>query len=370
MSGVNITKNPGRRDFGKRVLAGTLGGSAIFSLRSTLYAGGNAWSAKGLKLGVSHQRPEMLTEGHLAYLKQMGVEYLEIRISSAHSSCDEIIAIRRKVEDAGLKVFEILLEDKYTSEVFTLGLPGRDGEIEFYQNFIRDLGRAGIDCTTYAWTTGGVYATGKTMTRGSETRLFELEKALATPNAFDREYSDEEMWENYEYFMKRMLPVAEEAGVRLQLHPNDPPVTHAGIARIFRSTAAYRRAMEFANHSPFSGILFCVGSWAEMPGPDGKGEDIIAAIKEFGARGHIYQVHFRNVSSPIPDFYETFPDDGYINMYKIMKALGEVDFNGIVVPDHVPHPVGSEAGPKTGEAYIFGYIRALIQAVETETADV
>ena len=168
------------------------------------------------------------------------------------------------------------------------------------------------------------------------------------------------------YFIKEVLPAAEDAGVRLQLHPNDPPVDHMGVAQIFKSTEAFRRAMDIADHSMYSGILFCVGCWAEMYGPDGKGEDIVQAIQEFGSRGHIYQVHFRNVSSTLPNFHETFPDNGYLNMYNIIKALGQVHFNGIIVPDHVPQCIDSEAGPKTSEAYIFGYIRALIQAVDTE----
>lgn len=327
---------------------------------------GNQWSATGLKLGVSHQRPEMLTPEHFRYLKQMGVEYLEVRIPAADSGYERLLAIRRKVEDAGLKLFEIMLADKYNSPEFCLGLPGRDREIAVFQRFLRDVGKAGIDATTYAWSTGGTYQTGATQTRGCDTRLFQLEEARKQPPAAAREYSDEEMWANYEYFMKRVLPVAEDSGVRLQLHPNDPPVTHQGIARIFRDRAAFRRAMEISNHSPFSGLLFCVGSWAEMSGPGGKPEDVIAAIREFGGRGHIFQVHYRNISSNMPDFHETFPDNGYLNMYRVMKALGEVDFNGMVVPDHVPRCGASEAGPKSAEAFIFGYTRAMIQAVSVE----
>lgn len=321
-----------------------------------------------MKLGVSHQRPEMLTPEYLAYLKQMGVEYLEVRMPAEHSKYENLVEIRDKVENAGLKVFEIMLSNKYSSPEFALGLPGRDEEIAHFKSFIRDLAKAGIDTTTYAWHTGGAYATGRTTTRGCRTRLFQLEEALKGANTYNREYSDEEMWENYKYFMAEMLPVAEDAGVRLQLHPNDPPVTHSGVARIFRSNEAFRKAMEISDHSPYSGILFCVGTWGEMFGPDGSGEDIVGAIREFGSRGHIYQIHFRNVSSPMPDFHETFPDNGYLNMYKIMKALGEVGFDGMVVPDHVPACVESEARPRTGEAFIFGYIKALMQAVETELA--
>jgi mannonate dehydratase len=304
----------------------------------------------------------MLTADHLAYLKHMGVEYLEVRLPAAGASYDNLLGIRRKVEAAGLKVFEIMLADKYNSPEFTLGLPGRDRDIALFQNFLRDLGRAGIDATTYACYTGGVYQTGTTTTRDCQTRDFRLEEAKKRPPAGEREYTDEEMWANYEYFIKRVLPVAEEAGVRLQLHPNDPPVTHQGVARIFRSREAFRRAMKTSNYSPFSGILFCVGCFAEMAGPDGKGEDVVASIREFASSGHIFQVHFRNISSPMPDFFETFPDNGYLNMPRIMKALTDSGFNGMVVPDHVPR-CAQGGGDKSAEAFIFGYIRGLIQAV-------
>jgi len=359
-----------RRTFSKALISSiglsAMGDKLLLAGPGQISKSGNHWSAKGLKLGISHQRPEELHDKHFDYLKQMGVEYLEIRIPSERSSLKNIIEIRDKVEKAGLKVFEIMLADKYNFKGAALGFPGRDEEIVFFQNFLRDLGRAGIDTTTYAWQTGGIYKTGTTKTRGCRTRLFELESAMAEPDSYNKDFSGAEIWDNYEYFIKRVLPVAEDAGVRLQLHPNDPPVTHRGVPRIFSSRNAFRNAMEIADHSPYSGMLFCTGTFAEMSGPEGKGEDLVEAIHEFGSRGHIYQVHFRNVSSTLPDFHETYPDDGYLNMYKVMKALGEVNFNGMVVPDHVPFCENSEAGPGAGEAYIFGYIRALIQAVETE----
>jgi len=342
------------------LLAGVVGGGAAAAGK------GNKWSAEGLKLGVSHQRPEMLTDDHLRYLRQMGVEYLEVRLPGAHSGYENLARIRDRVEGAGLRLFEIMLSDKYNSAEISLGLAGRDKEIAFFQDFLKDLGRVGIDATTYAWHTGGVYRTGTTTTRGCSTRLFELEEARKRPNERDREYSEEEMWANYEYFVRRVLPVAEGCGVRLQLHPNDPPVTHLGVARLFSNRRAFRRALEIANHSPYSGFLFCVGCWAQMSGPDGKGEDVIGAIHEFGSKGHIFQVHFRNVSSPLPSFHETFPDNGYLNMYAVMKALGEVNFNGMLVPDHVPRCGEGAAEARAGEAFIFGYIRGAIQTVETE----
>ena len=351
-----------RRQFGRSIV----GGAALLRAAPAAPPKGNPWSATGMKLGVSHQRPEMLTEDHLAYLKQTGVEYLEVRIPAAQSAYENLVAIKHKVEGAGLKLFEIMLADKYTSPAFTQGLAERDQDIALFQNFIRDLGRAGIDATTYAWNTAGPgFATGETSTRGCKTRLFEEGRLPQAPSG-SRTYTEDDMWANYEYFIRRVLPVAESSRVRLQLHPNDPPVDYAGIPRLFKSRAAFRRALDIAGWSPFSGLLFCAGSWGEMRGPDGKGEDIPGAIREFGGRGHIFQVHYRNISAPVPVFHETFPDNGYLNMFKIMRALGEVNFNGMVVPDHVPGCGGNEIANRVGEAYIFGYIRAMIQAVDTE----
>ncbi len=366
----NTSKHMKRRTFSRTLLSSlgllTLGDSALFAHAGKKDLPGNEWSSHGWRLGISHQRPGELNEKHFNYLRQMGVEYLEIRIPSEQASLDTLKTIKARVEDAGLSVFEIMLSDKYNCKDIALGTGRRDEEMKFFHNFLRDLGKAGIDTTTYAWHTGGAYKTGTTMVRGCEARLFELEKARKKPNLYDRTYSDTEMWDNYAYFIKHTLPVAEDAGVRLQLHPNDPPVTHQGVARIFRSMDAFRQAMEIADHSPMSGTLLCTGTCGEMTGPDGKGEDIIQGIHDLGSRGHIYQVHFRNVSSPMPDFHETMPDNGYMNMYKIMKALAEVNFNGMVVPDHVPRIVESDACELAGEAYIFGYIKALIQAVDTE----
>lgn len=318
-----------------------------------------------LQLGVSHQTPRTLTPARLRFLRQMGVEKVEVRIPASASSYDAICRVRDTVQEGGLGLHEIMLADRYSCRPIALGLPEAAAEIALLQRFIRDLGRAGVGTMTYAWHTGGAYATGRTETRGCSTRLFRLADAQALPDAYERRYSHAELWDNYAAFMRQLLPVAEEHRVRLQLHPNDPPADHQGVPRLFSSRTAFRRAMEISGHSPWSGILFCVGCFAEMFGPAGRGEDVTGAIYEFGSRGHIFQVHFRNVSSPMPDFHETFPDNGYLDMHRVMAALAQVGYDGMVVPDHVPQLVAGPGGADSpaGEAYILGYLRALIQAV-------
>ena len=223
-----------------------------------------------MKLGVSHQRPEDLNADRFAYLKTMGVETMEVRLRSQEATFDALNDIRDRVNDAGFELHEIMLDDLYSAPAFTLGLADRDAVIDRFAEFVTDLGRLGIAYTTYAWHTGGAYQTRTTRSRGALTREYRDGDAQALPNAYSETYNDGAMWDNYAYFIERVLPVAKASGVSLQLHPNDPPVNHQGVARIFRSTGAFREAIDIAGGDTHAGILFCVGTWSEMMGPDGK----------------------------------------------------------------------------------------------------
>ena len=162
-----------------------------------------------------------------------------------------------------------------------------------------------------------------------------LERRLTGPLSHGRVFSKEEIWENYTYFIKKVVPVAEEAGVRIGIHPDDPPQPMlAGVPRcIFSNFEGYKRALEIAN-SPNIGVCLCCGSWLE--GGKMTGKDPVEMIKYFGGMKKLFKIHFRNVSAPLPHFTETMIDDGYYDMSKIMKALVDVKFDGIVIPDHVP----------------------------------
>ncbi|MBK5291105.1 MAG: mannonate dehydratase, partial [Acidobacteriia bacterium] len=134
-----------------------------------------------------------------------------------------------------------------------------------------------------------------------------------------------------------------------------------GVARIFTNYAAYERAFEIAN-SPNFGACLCVGTWGE--GGKGMGKDPVEAALSFGQRKKLFKIHFRNVSSPLPKFRETFVDNGYLDMYKVMKALRKVDFHGIIIPDHVPG--GGPMYPQANYAYTLGYMKALRDRVNAE----
>ena len=157
--------------------------------------------------------------------------------------------------------------------------------------------------------------------------------------------------------------MAEEADVYIGIHPDDPPVYPlGGIPRcIFGDFEGYRRAIEMAD-SPHIGMCLCVGCWLE--GGEAMGKDVVETIRYFGGLGKLFKVHFRNVTAPMPEgFVETFLDDGYMDMHRVMRALREVNFDGAVISDHLPTMVG---GRRAAEAFSVGYIKALIQSVNNE----
>jgi mannonate dehydratase len=254
----------------------------------------------------------------------------------------------------------------------TLDLPGRDKKIDEYKQYLRDLGKAGIHYTTYAHMGNGIWSSGRATIRGASGREFDMASpnkqgmwagtVFKEPLSHGREFTREEIWENYTYFVRQVTPVAEEVGVRIGIHPDDPPVpVLAGVPRcVFGSFDGYRRALEIAN-SPNVGICMCCGTWLEG-GRKLTGKDPEEMIRYFGAQ-KIWKIHFRNVTAPLPHFVETFMDNGYYDMYKIMKALRDVNFDGIVILDHSPGLVG---GANAQTAYGFAYMKALLNRANAE----
>jgi mannonate dehydratase len=314
------------------------------------------------------------TDDDLAFISQMGVEYVVSWTDSAHASYEYYARCRERFESAGLKLYGLGNLDVHNPEAIVLNLPGRDEKIEEYKQHLRNLGKAGIPYTTYAHMGNGIWSTEPELTRGGgRARGFDLSKATVghwhkqefpLPLSHGREYSRQEIWDNYEYFIRQAAPVAEEANVMIGIHPDDPPQPElAGVPRcIFSSFDGYKQAMDIAN-SPNVGICFCVGCWLE--GGDLMGKGTAESIRYFGERNKIFKVHFRNVDQPLPHFVETFVDDGYFDMYQVAKTLQEVGFKGVMIPDHIPGMVGGS----TGTAYTIGYMKALVKRAEEEVGN-
>jgi len=321
----------------------------------------------GPGIKISLQISTNATDEELQFARQMGVDY--VSLGRVGAMAEMLVELKKKIEAAGLKVANIGNTNVHNMPEVTLNLPGRDQKIEEYKQYLRNLGQAGIHYTTYAHMGNGIWSSERETTRGgASARAFRLEtakgywagKVFEGPLTHGRRYTKEELWENYTYFIKQVVPVAEEVGVRIGIHPDDPPVPElGGVPRnIFGNYDGYIRALEIAN-SPNVGVCLCCGTW--MEGGKATGKDVFEAIRGFARLGKLWKIHFRNVSAPIPYFVETFVDNGYTDMNRLMKTLVEVDFRGILIADHVPQMVGHRF---TGWAYSIGYIKALYNAAK------
>jgi mannonate dehydratase len=307
-----------------------------------------------------------ITDDDLLFLKQIGMRWARLEFGSAPTSFEFLRSTQQRFAHYGIRIFSGV-HYAYRSLKVQLGQTGRDQEIETYRTFLRDLGRLEIPIASYDFHPANTYTTNQVERRGYLTREFSTDdfRKKIEKRQFEREYSAEDIWSNYTYFVKAVLPAAEQAGVKLALHPDDPPLAKMnGVAKLFTHYEGYRRAEQISGGSSNWGLTFCVGTWSE--GGKEMGKDVFEMIRDFGGRGKIFEVHFRNVTSPLPQFVETFPDDGYMDMYQVMKALRQVRFSGAAEPDHVPQLAGDSGLRRAGTAYCIAYMRALLRRANEE----
>ncbi|WP_199856355.1 mannonate dehydratase [Lunatibacter salilacus] len=285
---------------------------------------------------------------------------------------DVIKGVKASWENVGLRL-KVIEGPPTLGTATKLGLSSRDEEIENFITLMKNLSSVGIDIICYNW---------MPVINWARTSLDRPSRGGALVSAFDiediqdqekitefGELSHDKMWENLEYFLKAVIPEAEKHGVKLALHPDDPPISDMrGIPRIMTSVDAFKRLIDIYP-SPSNGLTFCQGSFASMGEMD-KGVDIPAAIRYFGKRDTIHFVHFRDVRGHATNFEETFHDDGKTDMYEAMKCYYEVGFQGPIRPDHVPTMAGDsndKPGYSTiGTLFAIGYMRGLMEAVVKE----
>jgi mannonate dehydratase len=247
------------------------------------------------------------------------------------------------------------------------GLPGADEEIDTVCSLIENMGRLGIPVWCYEWMTDFNWLRTNTSTAsrgGSIVTSFDNSLMRDAPPTELGPIEEDTLWETLTYFLRRVLPVAEKAGVRLAMHPDDPPLSPIrGVGRIMRSVENFRRLLDLAP-SPMNGITMCQGNFTLMT------DDLPAVICEFGRAGRIFFVHFRDVRGTPEKFEETWHDDGKTDMLACMRAYRAIGFDGVLRPDHVPTVEGDSnehAGYSSfGRLYALGYIRGLRQAVYAE----
>lgn len=353
-----------------------------------------------MKLGLGLYR-HMLTADNFRFARQAGATHLVVHLvdyfrGGAHRTRDdqpvgtdlgwglagdpdklwteeELVALRKSVESEGLVLEAIENIDPAHWHDVLLDGPQRARHIGNVKTLIRRMGAAGIPILGYNFSIAGVagrttgnYARGGAPSVGMEGPY---DKPMPEGMAWNMIVSEQigpdnlpaithqELWRRLEAFLAEVLPVAEEAGVKLAAHPDDPPTPFVrGQPRLVYQPAMYQRLIDL-NPSPSNTLEFCIGSLAEMT--EG---DVYDAVDTYSGQGRLGYVHFRNVTGKVPYYKETFIDDGDIDMLRVLSILKRNRYDGVLIPDHTPQ-MSCAAPWHAGMAYAMGFMRAAMRSL-------
>ena len=297
---------------------------------------------------------------------QLGVKYAVTKAAPELSGMNDpsdfqaLKTVRDRFQEAGFTLYA-LEGDEFDMSRIKLGLPGRDEDIEKYQKMLINMGKLGLKLLCYNFMVGVGWFRSKNdlLERGGAlTSGFDIREIN---NDVPLKITEEQVWSNYEYFIKAVAPVAAEAGVKLGLHPDDPPRSPLlGYSRVLTSAAAYRRAMSIVD-SPSHGITFCQATFRAM------GEDVFSLIEEFGPR--IFFLHFRDINGNRDCFRETFHDNGPTDMVKLLEWGEKYAPDCLLRPDHTPTMAGESnenvGYTMQGNIFAVGYINGILETLES-----
>ncbi|MFW5986417.1 MAG: mannonate dehydratase [Halanaerobiales bacterium] len=307
----------------------------------------------------------------LTMVKQLGVDSIQFNTpdlpGEKYWDYEALLNLKQDCEEHGLYLECIENVPLNFYNKIMLGLPGKEEQMENMKKTVRNIGKAGIPVFGYHFEPAFVWRTSHKKGRGdASVTSFNLQEAEEKGNLIDFSSSDVKisesaLWENYEYFINNIIPVAEEAGVRLALHPADPPLsTIDGYGRLFYKFDNFKRAMEMAG-SDVWGLDLCLGCVSEMPAAE---EEVMKMIDYFGSRGKIFYIHFRDVQGTVPDFKECFIGEGNYNPAAVIIKLKEIGFDGFLISDHVPQIVNDTEWGHRARAHAIGYMQGLLKMAE------
>ena len=291
-----------------------------------------------MRLAVSGK----LTEEKLAFGRQIGatdfVSGADLPLDAGYFRFQDLVILRNRIEDAGLRLSVVSLPEDWTYKI-KLGLPGRDEQIANWRRSIENIGAAGIGSVLYFFSLrSGVGNYGLRTSRttpgrgGAKMTSFDYDQVRGAKRDFwsppvDEwvDVTDDQIWANVTYFLEAVVPVAEEAGVRLALHPDDPPISPiGGVARVVPQPRRPEALVEIVP-SDSNCLTFCQGTISEMP------ENVLGCDQVLREPEQDMPGALQDVSGTVPSFSETFIDDGHVDMLQAMRLWKEVGYDGPVV---------------------------------------
>lgn len=351
-----------------------------------------------MKLGFGLYK-HMLNEAHFRFAKQCGATHLVVHLvdyfghkknseSNANQpigekagwgsagngklwSLEYLLQLKKNISSHGLVLEAIENFDPAMWHDILLDGPKKEVQMELVKEQIRIVGQAGIPVFGYNFSLAGVagrkigaYARGEAVSVGMEGEIDQtpIPNGMVWNMVYDenavegvvQKISHDELWNRLQYFLDQIIPVAEEAGVSMAAHPDDPPVPYLrNTPRLVYLPLMYQRLIDM-KLSDNNKLEFCLGSISEMT--EG---DIYEVTERYSKQQKIGYVHFRNVKGKVPDYKEVFVDDGDIDMFRILKILKKNNYNGILIPDHTPQ-MSCDGSWYAGMAYAMGFMKAAL----------
>ena len=298
---------------------------------------------------------------------QLGVKYAVTKAAPELSGLPDpsefaaLKTVRDRFAEAGFTLYA-LEGDEFDMSRIKLGLPGRDEDIDRYRRMLANMGKLGLKVLCFNFMAGVGWFRSRNDLRergGALTSGFDISEI---DNDVPLEITEGKLWDNLFYFLKAVVPAASEAGVKLGMHPDDPPVSPLlGYSRILTSADAYRRVLNEIK-DPALGVTFCQATFRAM------GEDVFALLEEF--RDRLYFFHFRDITGTRTKFRETFHDNGPTDMPKLIEKLYECAPECLIRPDHTPTMAGEDNGEvgytMQGNLFATGYLRGILETIEAK----
>ena len=307
---------------------------------------------------------------NMEYSLRYGVRHLTAQVKRRESGwdLDELKRMRDNCDKYGVVLESIRMDPEY---ITMRPGPERERELDMIVGNVQKASQVGVKVITYHWTVIPIRRNTQTKGRGNVTYVgFKLEENWRDlPVGKSGHVTSEEYWERITHFLQRVIPVAKQYDVKMACHPYDPPGLPFGYqgAENWDSPSVFEgfKRYEAIVDSPYNGFQLCLGTTAE--GLKNPRTDVLPIARYLGERGKIHQVHMRNIRGSYGNFQEVYPDEGEMDFFQVMRVLRDVQFAGSILPDHMPkHP----DDPKSMQSYAFGYgyIKAMIQAVNSEVA--